>query len=78
MHAARIEAQMNLSRAMMEERAQRDIAVQQALAQARAEMADKMGSKDITYITWTPTEDSKQTVEAMMEREEDDADRNDT
>ncbi|KAK3593858.1 hypothetical protein CHS0354_011461 [Potamilus streckersoni] len=47
---ARIEAQMHLSRAIMEERAQKDIAIQQALAQARAEMNEKTGS--VTVVTY--------------------------
>ena len=40
---------MNLSRVVMEQRAQKDIAVQQALAQARAEMQEKMDS--VTVIS---------------------------
>ena len=53
-NAVRIEAQMQLSRALIEERAQKDIAVQQALAQARAEMSDKhttVTAEPITVIT---------------------------
>ena len=59
LNAARIEAQMNVSRLMMEQKAQKDIAVQQALAQARAEMQEKMDSvtvisdDKVTYnVTW--------------------------
>jgi hypothetical protein len=40
---------MNLSRAVIEERAQREIAVQQALAMARAEMQVKMDN--VTVVT---------------------------
>ena len=36
-NALRIESQINLSRTLLEERAQKDIAIQQALAQARAD-----------------------------------------
>ena len=43
-NAVRIEAQMNLAKAVMEERAQKEIAVQQALAQSRQEMQEKMDS----------------------------------
>jgi guanylate kinase len=48
-NAVRIEAQMNLSRAVIEERSQKDIAIQQALNQARAEMQEKLES--VTVVT---------------------------
>lgn len=60
LQAARIENQINLSRAVLECQAQKDIAVQSALAQARAEMQDKIDSvtlvagDKVTYaVTWT-------------------------
>ena len=62
MNAVRIEAQMNLSRTVVEERTQKDIAVQHALAQARAEMQEKIDSVQVvspdepkvTYnVNWT-------------------------
>jgi small ligand-binding sensory domain FIST len=43
-NAFRIEAQIQMSRAVIEERAQKDIAVQQALAQVRNEMQGKIDS----------------------------------
>ena len=49
MNATRIEASMNMSRVVMEERAQREIAVQQALVQARAELDQKM--ENVTVIS---------------------------
>lgn len=52
----RIEASMKLSQALLEERSQKDIAVQQALAQARTAMnshsisPDKVNN-DVTLVT---------------------------
>lgn len=79
----RIEAQMNLSRAVIEERAQKDIAVQHALAQARAEMqSDKLdtigvsAADKVTYsVTWVPQPGSVQNIENMMDGEGDDSDK---
>ncbi|XP_025097839.1 deformed epidermal autoregulatory factor 1 homolog isoform X2 [Pomacea canaliculata] len=73
LNAARIEAQMNLSRVVMDQRAQKDIAVQQALAQARAEMQEKMDSvtvisdDKVTYnVTWN-TSGSQPTITTIMD-----------
>ena len=82
-NAVRIEAQMNLSRAVIEERAQKDIAVQQALAQARAEMqSDKLdgigvpAADKVTYsVTWVPQPTSVQNMNNMMDGEGDDSDK---
>ncbi len=76
----RIEAQMNLSRAVIEERAQKDIAVQQALAQARAEMQEKIDSvtvvtdadNKVAYnVTWAPQQGTQNHLEAIMDAEPD-------
>ncbi|ESO84869.1 hypothetical protein LOTGIDRAFT_168359 [Lottia gigantea] len=83
LNGQRIEAQMNLSRVVMEERAQRDIAVQQALAQARAELHqdNKVGSvtvvadDKVTYnVTWS-NNSSTATIDKIMEGEESDSDK---
>lgn len=64
---------MNLSRVVMDQRAQKDIAVQQALAQARAEMQEKMDSvtvisdDKVTYnVTWN-TSGSQPTITTIMD-----------
>ena len=87
MHAMRYEAQINLSRTMMEERAQKDIAVQHALAQARAEMQqDKMDTvtvvsadDKVTYnVTWVPTTQSGQnSIGTIMDEGEEESDKED-
>lgn len=71
--ASRIEAQLNLSRVMMEHKAQKEIAVQQALAQARAEMQEKMDSvtvisdDKVTYnVTWNNT-GAQPTITTIMD-----------
>lgn len=58
LNTARIENHMSLQRTLMEERAQKDIAVQSALAQARAEMQDNsvtlVSSDKVTCaVAWT-------------------------
>ena len=68
---------MNLSRAVMEERNQKDIAVQQALAQARAEMQEKLevgqDEKNLAYpVAWTQ---QGHTMEVIMSGEQDDSDK---
>lgn len=63
--AIRIEAQMQLNRAVADERTSKDIAIQQALAQARAELQEKLcpvvvcdGDKTTTYtVTWSTADD---------------------
>lgn len=64
---------MNMSRIVMEQRAQKDIAVQQALAQARAEMQEKMDSvtvisdDKVTYnVTWN-TASTQPTITTIMD-----------
>ncbi len=80
-NAVRIEAHMNLSRTVVEERTQKEIAVQHALAQARAEMQEKMDSVQVvavddpkvTYsVNWTTPGGQNQIVEAIMEGEAED------
>ncbi|KAL5010315.1 hypothetical protein ScPMuIL_012620 [Solemya velum] len=75
LHAARIESQVNLSRMFMEERAQKDLAVQQALSTARAEMQEKMDSvvvvsseKVATYNdAWEHQESSQNNIESIID-----------
>lgn len=85
LHAARLEAQMNLSRVLMEERAQRDLAVQQALVQGRAEMSDKLDSvtvvteDKVSYnVTW-PHQATQNNIENIIcnevDEEEEDSDK---
>ncbi|CAH1799559.1 unnamed protein product [Owenia fusiformis] len=55
--AMRIEGQMNLSRTVIEERTQKEIALQNAFAQARAEMNESVSdvADKVTYsVTWAP------------------------
>ena len=82
LNAVRIEAQMNLSRAVIEERAQKDIAVQQALAQARADMQDKIepitvvsadGEKVAYQVTWSGQPIVQNHIETIPVCEADDA-----
>ena len=82
MNTVRIEAQMRLSRVVMEERTQKDIAVQQTLAQARAEMQEKLDSLSgvtsddkVTYqVTWAQPSGSNH-MESIMDGEQDDSDK---
>ncbi|XP_050395024.1 uncharacterized protein LOC126812598 isoform X2 [Patella vulgata] len=82
-NAQRIEAQMNLSRVVMEERAQRDIAIQQALAHARSELQDKVESvtvvsdDKVTYnVTWShQNNQTNTTIDKIMDGEESDSDK---
>ena len=69
---------MTLSRAIMEERAQKEIAVQQALAQARAEMAEKMETitvvaadeKATTYsVNWAHQGAAQNSIESIIDGE---------
>ena len=82
LNAVRIEAQMNLSRAVIEERGQKDIAVQHALAQARAEMQEKMetvtvvGEDKVTYnVTWAPHSAQNNLGTITLEGDADDSDK---
>ena len=50
-NAVRMEAQLALQKAIMEEKAQKDIAIQHALATARAEMQEKFDSGGVTVVT---------------------------
>lgn len=80
--AARIDAQMSLQRAVMEEMAQKDIAVQQALATARQEMNEKMDSVTVVPCdkvsyndSWTH-QGSQNNVESILVTDvEDDSDK---
>ena len=80
-NAVRIEAQMNLSHAIIEERAQKDIAMQHALAQARAEMqSDKLDAigvstaDKVSYsVTWVSQPNSN--IENMMDGDGDELDK---
>ena len=67
-NTVRIEAQMQLNRAIIEERTLKDIAIQEALAQARAELHDKLGS---VVVTWGTDHDGQ----AMDDMIDDDTDR---
>lgn len=82
LNAMRIEAQMNLSRVVMDQKAQKDIAVQQALAQARAEMQEKMDSvtvisdDKVTYnVTWNSTSNTPTITTIMDTCVEEDSDK---
>ena len=74
---------MNLSHAIIEERAQKDIAMQHALAQARAEMqSDKLDTigvstaDKVSYsVTWVSQPNSVQNIENMMDGEGDELDK---
>jgi type II secretory pathway component PulJ len=61
-NAMRIQGEMSISHAILEERAQRDIAVQQALAQMRAETQQEhtvTGDDKIAYtVTWSSADHS--------------------
>ena len=76
LNAVRIEAHMNLSRTVVEERTQKEIAVQHALAQARAEMQEKIDcvqvvtgdEPKVTYnVNWTNAAGQSHIVEAIMD-----------
>ncbi|XP_074640036.1 deformed epidermal autoregulatory factor 1 homolog [Tubulanus polymorphus] len=80
LNAQRIEMSMNLSRAVLEERTHKDIAVQQALAQARADMQEKSGlegtttlvtdDKAVTYrITWADTSPDNQATMTIIDQD---------
>ena len=67
---------MNLSRTVVEERTQNEIAVQHALAQARAEMQEKIDcvqvvtgdEPKVTYnVNWTNAAGQSHIVEAIMD-----------
>ncbi|KAK7479643.1 hypothetical protein BaRGS_00029109 [Batillaria attramentaria] len=82
LNAVRIEAQMNLSRVVMDQKAQKDIAVQQALAQARAEMQEKMDSvtvisdDKVTYnVTWNSASNQPTITTIMDTGVEEDSDK---
>ena len=79
LNALGIEAQMNLSRIVTEERAQKDIAVQQVMAQARAELHAGKGdavlgqsppgqsADKVTYsMTWVQQAATPNNIEAIM------------
>jgi hypothetical protein len=79
-----MEAQMNTSRILMEQKAQKDIAVQQALAQARAEMQNKMDTvtvisdDKVTYnVTWNTSAAGQPSIATIMDTgvEEEDLDK---
>lgn len=63
----------------MEERAQKDIAVQQALAQARAEMHEKLDGvnvvttedKSLSYTVSWSSQPGQGSIEAIMQEQED-------
>ncbi|XP_064628286.1 deformed epidermal autoregulatory factor 1 homolog isoform X2 [Lineus longissimus] len=87
-NAVRIEAQMNLARTLIEERSQKDIAIQQALNQARAEMQEKLESVTVVSsddkvrynIQWTPEQTNQNnshiidTEQVELEKQNDDND----
>ncbi|XP_013414016.1 deformed epidermal autoregulatory factor 1 homolog isoform X2 [Lingula anatina] len=82
-NAAKIEAQMHLSRAVIEERTQKDIAVQQALAQARAGIQEKNNEivtvvsnsdKNVSYhVAWAQSQGSRQMT--IVDNNEDESDK---
>ena len=82
LNAARIESQMNISRILMEQKAQKDIAVQQALAQARADMQDKIDTitviaegsstvisddKGVYNVSWNPSSSGQGGIATIMD-----------
>ena len=77
-NAVRIEAQMSISRAVIEERNQKDIAVQHALAQARAEMQETVtvvSDDKVTYnVTWAH-QPGQNNIGTIMDGEVDDSDK---
>lgn len=53
LNQAKSEAQIQIQRAILEERKQKEIAIQQAIAQTRAEMSEKEpGITVVTYEGW--------------------------
>ena len=72
-----------MSRALLEERSQKDIAVQQALAQARADMQEKIDSvtvvsddKQVFTVTFaSPPQASQASMDKIMEADGDESDR---
>lgn len=73
---------MNLAKAVMEERAQKEIAVQQALAQSRAEMQEKMDSvtvvsndKTAYTVEWVAAPTNSGNFGNIMDGEGEDSDK---
>jgi len=72
-NAVRIEAQMHLARTIVEERQMKEIAMQQALAQARAELQEKLVGSIVedknTYSVWSsvPTVTDHHVIDDLME-----------
>jgi len=77
----RMEAQMNLNRVVMDERTQRDIAVQQALAQARHELQNSdavnvIAAEDkVSYSVAWPVSSSQQNIAMVLPHDDDDDDK---
>ena len=82
LQAARLDAQMILQRAIIEERSQKDLAVHQAIAQARNDLQGKAetvtvvatGDDKVTYnVTWTNQPDHNN-IDGIMEGEVEEGD----
>lgn len=70
MNQTKNEAQLQLQRAIIEERNKKEMAVQQAIAQTRAEMSEKeTGITVVTYEGWTPTGQQGQIPNIMVATE---------
>jgi hypothetical protein len=66
LNALKLEHQVNLSRALMAERAQRQIAVQQAVASSRSEVKDNMDITVVSCDSWS-SENGQQTSSNVVE-----------
>ncbi|XP_005092025.1 deformed epidermal autoregulatory factor 1 homolog [Aplysia californica] len=72
----RMEASMKLSRVVMEERTQKEIAVQQALAQARHDSVSVISADDkVTYSVAWPVTSSQPSITMVLPQEEDEEDK---
>jgi len=69
LNQAKNEAQLQIQRAIIEERNKKEIAVQQAIAQTRAEIADKEGITVVTYDGWTGSAQQGQIQNIMVTTE---------
>lgn len=70
LNQAKNEAQIQIQRAIIEERNKKEIAVQQAIAQTRAEMSEKEpGITVVTYEGWASTGQQGQIPNIMVAAE---------
>ncbi|BFZ09633.1 hypothetical protein BsWGS_12672 [Bradybaena similaris] len=82
LNATRIEAQVNMSRVVMAERSQRDIMVQQAYSQARAELQEKIDTvtvisdDKVTYnVSWPSGTAGAGNITMVMAQEDEEEDK---